>query len=284
VSIAAGPLLLRLDGGQFVPEILPAGSDARAVRRFPDGEVVAAGNGGSVLMGRSGDVFGVLRPIARDLRAVAGLDREEVWIVGDRGAVIRVGRDDVTAVTAPGQPDLAGVVVLGPSNILAFGPGGTILEYDGARFTDRSRPDTRVDLMAGASAGGRVVLAGRHYLEVPRFLPFPEVLSPAEGASWDGRRLAWLLAGDRPDPSYAQAILSGSNGSPFWVVMSGGDARDVALPDLAAVLGRSPVPAGTKRMNLTVVRSPGFDIDGYGYQDLNFYDREAFAVALTTFP
>ncbi len=284
VSIAAGPLLLRLNGGQFVPENLPAGTDARAVRRFPDGEIVAAGNGGSVLMGRSGDVFGVVRPIARDLKAVAGLDRGEVWIVGDRGAVIRVGRDDITAVTAPGEPDLAGVVVLGPSNILAFGPGGTILHYDGTHFTDRSRPDLDVDLMAGASAGGRVVLAGRHYLEVPRFLPFPDVLAPAEGAPWDGRRLSWILGGASPEASYSQALLTSSSGAGFWVVFAGGDVRDVSLPDLSFVLGRSPVPAGTKRMNLTVVRAPGFDIDRYGYQDLNFYDREAFAVALTTFP
>ncbi len=283
VSVAAGPLLLRLSGDHLVQEALPTGSDARAVIRFPTGEVVAAGAGGAILTGRSGDVFGVVRPIARDLRAIAGTDRDEVWIVGDGGAVIRVGRDDVTAVIAPGEPDLAGVVVLGPSNILAFGPGGTILHYDGTHFTDRSRPDLDVDLMAGASAGGRVVLAGRHYAEVPRFLPFPEVLSPADGSAWDGRDMSWFLGGVHPDPSFAQAIFSNANGSAFWIVMAGGDVRQVSLPDLAHALGKGPLPAGTRRMNLTVVRTPGFDINGYGYQALDFYDREAFSVALTVF-
>lgn len=284
ISVAGGPFLLRLAEGQFVQENLPPGTDVRAVKRFPGGEIVAVGAGGAVVTGQSGDVFDLIRPIARDLRAVAGLDPDEVWVVGDRGTLIRLGGDDITVRTAPGEPDLSGVIVLGPSNLLLYGPGGTLLYFDGTRFTDRSRPDLRVDLMAGASVGGRAVLAGRQYLEVPRFLPFPEVLEPRDLAPWSGRRIAWSLGGVESDPSYSQAILSGPLGSPFWIVLAGGDVREVALPDLSRVLGRGPVPAGDKRMNLTVSRAPGFTIDEYGYQDLGFYDREAFSVALASFP
>jgi len=284
VSVAAGSMLLRLSGDHFVPESLPTGTDVKAVRRFPGGEIVAAGAGGAIATGRSGEVLGVIRPIARDLRAVAGTDRDEVWVVGDRGTVVRVGRDDVTAVTAPGEPDLQGVAVLGPSNVLLFGPGGTILHYDGVHFEDRSRPDLDVDLMAGTSAGGKVILAGRRYVPMPSFLPFPEVLSPVEGLPWDGRRIAWSLGAAPADPSYAQAILSASSGPAFWIVMCGGAVREVALPDLARVLGESPQPPGAKRMNLTVSRSPGFDINSYGYMDVGFYEREAYSVALTSFP
>ncbi len=284
VSVAAGSFLLRLSGGSLVPETLPAGTDAKAVRRFPGGEIVAAGAGGAVVTGRTGEGFGVVRPIARDLRAVAGLDRDEVWIVGDRGTVIRLGRDDLTAVTAPGEPDLAGAVAVGPGNVLVFGPGGVVMQYDGVSFVDRSRRDLDVDLMAGASAGGRVLLAGRHFVRLPSFLPFPEVLSPREAMVWDHRRVAWSLGAQESGPSFAQALLSAVGGATFWVVTAGGDVREVLLPDLATVLGTDPIPAGGKRMNLTVVRAPGFDIDAYGYQDMGFYQREAYSVALTSFP
>jgi hypothetical protein len=290
ISIAAGRFMLRFVGDKFVQENLPAGTDVKALRRFADGEIVAAGAGGAVVLGRSGGTFNVFRPVVGDLRAVDGLDPGEVWIVGDRGAVIRVGPDDITAFVVPGGPDLTGLVVLGPSNVLVFGPGGTIFQFDGVNFIDKSRADLNVDIMAGASAGGRVVLAGRRFMSFPGFLPFPAILDPVEQATWSGRRITWTLGdttliptGGGVLPTHSQAVLSGATGFSFWTVTAGGDVREVSLPDLSRVLGSAPAPAGTKRLSLTVVHAPGFEIDAFGSMDLGFYRRDAYSTASTSF-
>ncbi len=282
VSIAAGPYLIRFEQGGPFFEKLPAGTRVRAVRRFDDGRIVAVGGGGAIAIGRAGEAFEVMRPTTQDLVAVDGISGDDFWALGSAGALVHWQGDDVTIGSLPGGREYAGLVLRGPCDVLAFGSEGTLFSFDCNAVTDLSRPDLRLDLLVGALGGGRPVLGGRHYVELPDFVGFPRIIAPVEGAVWDGRAVGWTLPGEQP-VSYQQALLSGPTGYAFWIVTAGGDVREVGLPDFSRTIGYDPIPEGAKRMNLTVSRSGGFDIDGFTSSDLGYYRQEAFSVALGSF-
>lgn len=300
--VAGGPFLMRWDGtSQWLYEAVPPGADLNAVRRFPGGDLVAVGKAGALVIGPTGGVLTLSNPVAADLAAVDGESVIDAWVVGAAGTVLHLTYPDVFAYTAPGAPDLHGLIVRGPCDVIVFGDEGAAFEFDCESFNDRSRPDADVDLLAGALFGGGdggggagggtgvPVLAGRHYVRLPRFLPFATLAHPADGSVWSRTLLSWTFppdpaTGEPPDVSYQQVILSGGDkGLPFWMGIAGGGARDVPLPDFGAMIGYTPIPEGQKRMNLTCSRTPGFDIDAYGSADIGYYRREAFTVNLATF-
>lgn len=282
VSVAAGPYLLRFEGGGVHFESLPSGTDVRSVRRFADGRIVAVGIGGAIAVGRAGEPFEVTRPTTQDLLAVDGVAGDDFWALGRRGALVRWIGDEVAVRSLPDDREYAGLVLRGDCDVLAFGQEGALVAYDCEAVTDLSRPDLRLDLLAGALGGGRPVIGGRHYVELPDFLGFSRIVSPVDGEEWDRRRIAWTLPGGQ-EASYHQALLSGPTGYAFWVVTAGGDVRDVELPDFVRLIGYDPVASGAKRMNLTSTRSPGFDIDGFTSSDIGYYRQEAFSVALGSY-
>lgn len=282
VSIAAGPYLLRYQDGSFSHEALPAGARVSAVRRFADGRLAAVGPAGAVVTGVSGGELSVIRPTDQDLVALDGASADDFWAVGRQGALIRRDGEDVTVWALPGPREYAGLIVRGPCDVLAFGREGTVVAFDCAGFTDLSRPDVALDLLAGGLLDGRPLMAGRHYVALPAFLGFPRIANPAEGLAWDRRDVAWALPAGA-DPTHHQLLLSGPTGYAFWVVTAGGAVRRVPLPDFARAIGYDPVPDGTKRINVTSSRSPGFDIDGFTSTDTGYYRQEAFSVGVGTY-
>ena len=56
-----------------------------------------------------------------------------------------------------------------------------------------------------------------------------------------------------------------------------------ANDSLCAMIGYSPVPGGSMKMNLTAVRQPGFRIDAFSSADMDFYKRQAYTVTLSAF-
>ncbi len=282
LSIAGGPYLLRYDSGGFAIETLPSATQVRAVRRYADGSVVAVGVGGALVVGRAGQAFDVTRPTPQDLVALDGPGVEDIWAVGREGALIRMTGDELTVWQIPGGGEVSGIVRRGDCDVLVFGKDGLVVGFDCVSFTDRSRRDVSLDLLAGGAFGGEVLLAGRHFAALPAFLGFPLVLEPVENQSWSRRRVAWSLSGEQ-EPSYQQLLLSGPTGYTFWVITAGGSVRDVELPDFPRVFGYDPVPGGAMRMNLTCSRSPGFDINAFTSTDTGYYRQESFSVALASF-
>lgn len=286
VSVGGGASLWSWDGAAWVGEPLPAAvRGIRAIRRFPGGEILGVGDGGIVFRGVSGRGFEVDQPVTDTLRGLDCLDRDMCMAAGDRGVLLRVGPEDVTILRAPGNPDLAGIVVVGPDRAWLFGAGGRVLTWDGHSFWEVFAPRSDVDLRAGVTAGGRVLLAGRRFHRLPGFLGYPWIVDPAAGAFWDGRRLAWepLAAPAGGGPSYLQALVSGSSGWTAWSVIADGGIREVGLPDLEAWVGEPVLPGGSLRVNLTAVRSPGFRMGAFGSQDLAWDRRESFSVNLAGF-
>lgn len=282
VVVAGGAFLLRYDGMGFLPDPLPSGVVLNDVACLEDGTLVAVGAAGAVVTGPPGGPFDVAQPVPGDLFAVEPDRAGGAIVAGAAGTLVHWTRESVEAFQAPMEADLYGVLVREPHRVLVFGEAGTVLLFDGAGFTDRSRPDLAVDLLAGAVSQGRAVLAGRRFIALPGFLPFPAILEPAEGAAWSGQRLAWSFPG-QPRITHQQFILSDEKGSPFWLGMTGGDTREARLPDLAALIGHTPIPAGLRKMNLTSVHTPGFRVDSFNSSQLNYYRREAFSVGLATF-
>jgi hypothetical protein len=256
--------------------------EIRSLRRFPGGRRVVAGREGALATGDVGGVLTVAYPVSADLNGMDGPSPDDLWIAGAKGTLLHLAGDDIFVIPAPTDRDLHGVVYLGPCDVVAFGDEGTVLHYDCSEFTDRSRPDAKLDLLAGAPLGGGVALAGRTYVELPRFVEFPSFVDPAADGSWSGLGLAWSYPGEQP-LSYQVLYLSSAAGASFWTVMAAGTSRDVTFPQFGQLIGYDPVPAGTKRVNLTAVRSPGFSIDRYTSTDTGFYRREAFAVNLAIF-
>jgi len=282
VHAVGGPFLLHFDGFAFEPEPIPPDASLNAVLRLDEQTVLAVGAGGRVLAGAPGGPFVSLETAPQDLFGVAP-DREGgAWAVGASGTLVHWTPASVDVRHAPVEADLFGVIPRGPGHALVFGKAGTVLDFDGEEFQDRSRADLPLDLLAGAEVSGRVWLAGRSYLALPMFIPFPQVTEPLGGSTWSQTRVQWSFAGD-PSITHHQFILSGPDGYPFWTGIARGDVRRVDLPDLAAVMGYSPIPAGLKRMNLTSAYTPGFTVDNYNSSHLNYYRREAFSVGLVTF-
>jgi len=282
VVVAGGPYLIRRDSAGWQFESVPAGVDLRAVRWFDGGIVVAVGKEGAIVKGEAGKEKGLLRPVGFDLEAVDGLSPEDFFAVGAVGTVLHVVGEDVLAYTTPGGQDLHGLIVRGPCDILVFGDNGAMFDFDCSQFKDRSRPDAGVDLLAGALLKDTAMLAGRTTVNLPRFMPFPVIKTPADGGLWSRERIAWEYLEDGV-VSYQQVILSDSSSKPFWMMMASGRVREVLLPDFRSLIGYSPVPEGTKRMNLTASRAPQFDINNYSSKDLGYYNREAFTVGLVKF-
>jgi len=284
VSVGGASSLWSWDGAAWVGEPLPAGvRGIRALRRFPGGEILGVGEGGTVFRGLSGRGFEVVQPVQDSLRGLDCLDREECLAVGDRGVVLRIGPDDVTILRVPGEPGLAGVVALGPERAWLFGSEGRSWLWDGRSFSGIPAPRTDLDLRAGVTTGGRVVLAGRRFHRLPGFLGYPWIDEPASGAYWEGRRLAWGALGGDGGASYVQALISGTSGWTAWTVLAEGSWTEVGLPDLQAWLGEPVLPAGTLRLNLTAVRAPGFRMGAFGSQDMGWDRRESFSVNLAVF-
>ncbi|HOU54370.1 MAG TPA: IPT/TIG domain-containing protein [Myxococcota bacterium] len=286
VSVGGGSSLWSWDGAAWVGEPLPASvRGIRALRRFPGGEILGVGDGGIVFRGVSGRGLGVDQPVTETLRGLNCLDRETCLAVGDGGILLRIAPEDVTILRAPGNPDLAGAVMVGPDRAWLFGAAGRVLQWDGRSFTEVVVPRRDLDLRAGVTTAGRVLLAGRRFLPLPGFLGYPWIQEPVAQAPWTARRLAWspLSAGTGGGASYLQALISNASGWTVWSVIADGELAEVGLPDLESWLGEPVLPAGSLRVNLTAVRAPGFRMGAFGSQDLAWDRREAFSVNLVGF-
>jgi len=285
LHVVGGSFLLRWDGLSFNPENVPSGMKLETVRRFPEGGLVAVGMQGAVLRREAG---GDLEPIDitgltdNDLHGIGGVSLDDMWVAGDNGVLVHMTGDGHEVFEAPTDQNLRGVQIAGPCDLYLYGDEGTFFRFDCKEFTDMSRPDVRLDVLAGTLLNGTPVLAGRHYVELPPFIGFPAVKSPAEDETWSGADISVEFPPSQVI-SYHRAILSGPDGKSFWIMTINGEARQVPLPDLESVMGYTPVPQGFKRMNLTSVYSPGFDIDAYTSSNMNFYRREAYTVDLVSF-
>lgn len=282
VVVGGGAFLMRFEGSGFAPEPLAPGALLHDVACLEDGTLVAVGQSGVIVTGAPGGPFDVTFPVERDLHAVEPDGAGGAWIVGASGTLLHWYPEGFTAYQAPVESDLRGVLVRGPEAVLGYGDSGTIIEWNGLELVDRSRRDIPLDLLAGSVVQGRATLAGRFVLTLPGFIPFPVIGEPVKNEPWSGKRLAWSFPG-KPRISHQQFILSDEQGFPFWLGMTGGETREVLLPDLDWIMGYSPIPSGLRRMNLTSAYTPQFSIHNYNSSQLNYYRREAFAVELATF-
>lgn len=281
LDVASATTLWRFDGKAFYVEPSVQGVEIRAIRRFDSGKRVVVGTRGALAFGDVGAPLNVTFPTDADLNGLDGPSNDDLWIAGAKGTLVRVDASGVNVIQAPTARDLHGVLYRAPCDVFAYGDEGTIIHYDCDKFVLLSRPDLQVDLLAGALLTKTLVFAGRRYVSLPSFVEFPVFSYPVEGSLWDSRRIAWSVNNDN-GLSYQTLNLSDGSQNQFWTVMAGPDTRDIMFPNFKKIIGYTPVPEGLIRLNITVVRTPGFSIDRYTSSDTGFYRREAFAVNLAT--
>ncbi|MEM9071973.1 MAG: serine/threonine-protein kinase [Myxococcota bacterium] len=102
------------------------------------GRVVASGNHGSVLL-LSGSRSVRIEGVDRGFRGVGSADGARTWLVGEGGLLAQLRDNHLVILTAGPSGTLFDVNTLGGS-LVAAGRWGTVLRYDGSRFTTVESP------------------------------------------------------------------------------------------------------------------------------------------------
>ncbi len=283
MSLAGGPYLLRYENSDFRFEMVPGGVQTRAVKRFFDNTIVAVGVNGAVVTGVSGTPLQVEYPVEGELIALDAVAVDDFWTLSKAGELIRKKGDDFEVWQIPWPADYKGLVRRGECDVLVYGREGALVAFDCNSFSNLSVSQENNDFMAAAQFGGRLLVAGRYYTYLPQAMGFPQIVEPVENSFWAKNGISWTLE-SAIQPSYQQLLLSGPTGYTFWVIMAQGQVRSVPLPDFARIFhGYTPIADGTKRLNLTCSKTPGFNFNAYSSTDTNYYKQEAFSVALVSF-
>lgn len=280
--IAGGPVLLHFNGVDVQTESVLPDSSIFDIKRFSDGGLAVVGAKGLLLVGKVKELVSH-HVTDLDLFGVDGKSLDDIWITGQSGIIIHVEGEKVKMFFAPTMTTLRGVYYRDQCDVIFYGDEGTIFRFDCKAFYNLSRADVNLDCFTASVFKDKMVIAGRQYVKVPNFLPFPKLIEPSPSVDWDGKKISWSFYESPQSISYAQLYLSGSNYVSFWNVLAGGDVNEVLLPDLGLVMGYSPIPKGEKNLNITLARTPKFNINSHSSSDLGYYKREAFSVGLVKF-
>ncbi len=281
----------------------PSLQDIHGLYARPGGRVAAVGSGGRVLL-RGAEGTWELVPTSADaddaptttLRAV-WFDDELLVAVGDAGTILERQGDEgpLTPVTdSAGGPltrrDLTavtgGVTAQGARVIFAVGDGGVALRRletsdGGATWVRDVIPDYRSRAFGvyarqapGGDVGARVV--GSAAFILGPYLQFPIITAPLHDAQLSSPELGWSWDGGE-GASYTRLVVSDEYGPALWTLIVDGNLTSARLPDIPAAAGYSPLGSGKRRLDVTRVLNPTFDIDGYTTRDFSIYHRDSWS-------
>ena len=280
---AGGPFVMKPNAGNLDLRVIPEIENIRSVYKAQDGEIYVCGQGGKMAVGDFDKGFTVTTVADSNIDLYRVMEiNGDIWVFGQDGTMVKIMGEESVVFLAPTKNALRGAVLSEDGRMVVFGDSGTLLKFDGANFEDLSMPSLDMDFLDGARIGDVIVLVGRRFLRLPSFLGFPTIVEPQKDNVWGRTRLAWVIDGNQ-DVTHQQVIMSLSSGYPFWSAMASGGVRELVLPDFSAILGYSPVPVDSGMINITSIRTPGFNIDAYTSTDMNYYRREAFSVGVSSF-
>jgi hypothetical protein len=281
--VAGGPFVMRPNGGGLDLRVIPEIQSIRGVYKALDGQIYVCGQGGKVAVGDfdKGFTVATVADANKDLYRVTQVGAD-IWIFGQEGIMVKISGEAQEVFSAPTKNGLRGGVLSDDGGMIVFGDNGTLLKFDGMSFEDLSNPALDMDLLDAAKIGDAIVLVGRRFLRLPTFVGFPTILEPEKDTVWGRTRLAWVIDGNQ-DVTHQQVIMSLTSGYPFWSAMASGVVRELDLPDFFGILGYTPVPDDGGTINITCIKTPGFNIDAYTSTDMNYYRRESFSVGVSSF-
>jgi hypothetical protein len=207
--------LFHYDGARWEADDVPAGTPLlNWVKPFDDGQVVVAGNGGTILWDDGSGWVTLETPTTEDLWGVWGASPDDVWAVGGRGredgqaTVLRYDGAEWTAAAVPmiARPGVnAWFKVWGSSanDVYVVGQNGGCLHYDGTTIEEFG-VGTSEDLISvwGTGPDDVVLVGGRGNGVLAHFNGeewYQESISPAPGVNgiWMPAPGEFWLAGVR---------------------------------------------------------------------------------------
>lgn len=224
---------IRVSGDQWLRETLPQSAFTFAsVWADASGALWAVGSGGSLSRLAAGEWTPFSTGSTNRFVAVHGDEQGNVWAASEQAEIVRVDTKGVSSGFATDAAmGLSGIHAFGASNAWAVGGAGTLLRFDGSKWTSRAS-GTSFDLLAvwGAAPGDVWLVGDRgtivHCDET--------TCSKPNGLATENLNAVWSASAD-------EAWAVGAGG----VILHRGNAgwRSVASPtktDLTAVWGSAP--------------------------------------------
>ncbi|TNF28786.1 MAG: hypothetical protein EP329_17260 [Deltaproteobacteria bacterium] len=286
---AAGTVRVRRwSGGTWTVAGPPALQAIRGLDALADGRVAAVGTVGRAF---TRDLAGVWSAIPvtggteATLRAVYVDPSDGRWtVVGDAGTVLEGDANGLTAVPVETSADLTALTPTADGGLIVVGDDGAVLWRDSDGWRTDTIPDYRSRALGVIAPpdGGPVRVVGSAAFILGPFLHFPIITAPVHDASLTDTVFAWTWTGG-PASQFSRLILYPEAGSSIWELVVDGTVTSVTLPDIRSAAGFDAMGTGRRRLEVTRILHPDFDIDGYTTRDFSIYMRDSWSVNQTTF-
>jgi hypothetical protein len=239
-AVGRGGALLSGDGTGWVPDVSPTDKDLHAVRVWPDGSLLVAGDG-IALRRNGGDWTDLGLDPQFQARSVNGTGSGDFFLTGEAGVVAHY-------VEGVGFNYLAV-----PDNLMA-----NDLYFDG---------------------DGRPTVVGTTAMLLKPFVPFPIFLNPVNGGTMQPLFLDWYYEGETDMITLHTVDITQRTGAPIWRLVIDGSRTSVKLPDFGLLIGLEPVPGPDveKRLRINSVHMPEFSINSFDYMDFGTLSWTAWA-------
>ena len=288
VLVAGAIRVRRWSGGGWTIAGPPALQAIRGLDALADGRVAAVGTEGRAFARDAAGVWAAV-PVSGvgtdTLRAVHVDPTSGRWtVVGDGGTVLEGDSSGLVAITVETKSDLTALAPTADGGLIVVGDNGVVLWRDTlGGWRGDTIPDYRSRAMGVlAPADGPIRVVGSAAFILGPFLHFPIITAPVHDAALTDTVFAWTWTGG-PASQFSRLILYPESGSSIWELVVDGEVTSVTLPDIRSIAGFDALGSGRRRLEVTRILHPNFDIDGYTTRDFSIYMRDSWSVNQSTF-
>jgi len=249
----------------------------------PD-DVWAVGTGGTVLVSDGLSWSIVESPTASDLYAVKVWPNGDILVAGDGVAFLRVG-DEWSDLGLDGQFPATSISGDSSGDFYLAGSAGVVAHWlDEVGFNYLATPDNLQANDIFFAEDGAPVAVGSPALLLKPFVPFPRFLSPLDNGKMAPLFLDWFYEGNS-DPITLHTIgITERTGKSLWRLVIDGAVSRVHLPDFPPLAGVNPLPAGPeKRLRIYSAHAPEFSINAFDLTDLGTLNWTSWAYDMIGF-
>ena len=223
-AVGRDGVVLYYDGLDWSVVDSPADKDLFAVRAWPSGRVVVAGDGVAFVRDESGSWQDM--GLSADYRAATIRGQESDFFLGGTPALVARWTSEAgfEYLEAPHNLDVRDVL---------FAPGGEIHAV------------------------------GSPALLIAPFVPFPVFDHPMDHGKFQALLLDWHYDGNTDPITLHTMNLTEKTGQSLWRFTVDGSQSFVALPDFPEMIGVNPITAAEKRLRIYSAYAPEFSINSF---------------------
>jgi hypothetical protein len=188
-------------------------------------------------------------------------------------AAVRVG--NLGYAVFPASPQTSLLPGSGPLSFVGLPP--LIGELRGATYVATATATTGLGATTPESVLGSVsTQRAEDLVRIEGFVEIPQLSDPTENDAWNGRMLSVASAPGGPEAALTLFEILGVGGRTRWTIVVPGEARGVALPDLAQLPGLGP-RRGAVSVQVTRAAIADFDYGSMRYSALFARGWDAYA-------